>query len=82
MDEYIVEKSFSMDHQSRSLSGGILGKEDNCVLGPVPKYLSGVTETQDWKMQFLSNANSLVPGLLCDVPATRGRLDEPFRLID
>lgn len=34
-------------------------------------------------MQFFSNANSLVVGLLlCEIPATRGYLDTPFGLVD
>lgn len=49
----------------------------------VPKYLSDATETRGLKMQFFSNANSLVAGLLlCEIPATRGHLDTPFGLVD
>lgn len=51
-------------------------------MGLVPKYSSDAKETHGLKMQFFSNANSLVAGLLCEIPATRGHLDAPFGLVD
>lgn len=91
IDGYIVEKSFNMDHLSRSPNSGnrilrdawgCLGKRGlTLILELVSKYSSDAKETHRLKMQFFSNA--LVAGLLlCKIPATRGHLDTPFGLVD
>lgn len=50
----------------------------------VPKYSSDATETRGLKIQFFSNANSLVAGLLLVVRFQQlgGHLDTPFGLVD